>query len=254
MPTAPNSITVTSQSLISAAMQEIGALSPGEQPSLEDAAWVLQKLQRLIDRYNAKDQMVYSVDFVVFTLQPGPNPVTIGPGGTFDCAQRPVSIDSASLIMNNGSPTTQQVEVPMNMRDDAWWAQQTIKGLTSTLPTDLYYSANWPLGNLYFWPAPTAANQVRLETRLVLGQIATYNAKFSMPPAYWDAIIYPLAVSLCPSFERSASPELMQLAREAIKAVESNNITSPRMFSDAPSGGSGSRGKSDFNFLSGLCD
>lgn len=249
---AANSITVTSQSLITAAMQEIGALAPGEQPSTEDAAWVLQKMQRLIDRYNAKEAMIYSVDFLVFTLTAGPGPVTIGPGAQFDVAQRPVSIESATLIMNNGSPTTQQVEVPLNMRDDSWWAQQTIKGLSSTLPTDLYYSPNWPNGNLYFWPAPTAANQVRLETRLVVGQINTYNAQFSMPPAYWDLIINELAIDIAPSFERAVSPDLRENFKKAQKIVEGNNITSPRMFSDSPTQRGPGRGRPDFNFLNGL--
>lgn len=249
---AANSITVTSQSLISAAMQEIGALSPGEQPSTEDGAWVLQKLQRLIDRYNAKEAMIYSVDFQVFTLNPGPGPVTIGPGATFDVAQRPVSIESASLIMNNGSPSTEQVEFPLNMRDDAWWAQQNIKGLSSTLPTDLYYSPNWPNGQLYFWPAPTAANQVRLELRYVIGQIKTYNFQFSMPPAYWDLIICELAIDCAPSFEREVSAGLQANFKKAQKIVEGNNIKSPRIFSDAPSQRGTSRNRPDFNFLTGM--
>lgn len=247
-----NSITVTAQSLITAAMQEIGALAAGEQASTDDAAWVLQKLQRLLDRYNAQMAMVYSVDFVVFTLNPGPGPVTIGPGATFDVNQRPVSIESASLIMNTGAPTTNQVEILLNMRDDMWWSQQTIKGLSSTLPTDLYYSPNWPNGNLYFWPAPTATNQVRLEMRLVLGQITSYAARFSMPPAYWDLVINELAIQIAPSFEKPVSPDLRSNFMKAQKVVESVNIKSPRMGSDAPSTGRAGSGKPDFNFLSGL--
>lgn len=252
MPTTPNSITVTAQSLITAALQEIGALSPGEQVPTEDAAWVLQKLQRLIDRYNAREPMVYSVNFTVYTLPVNKQPVTIGPGADFDVNQRPVSIKSASLILNNGAPGPNDVEVPLNIRDDDWWAQQTIKGLRSTLPTDLYYNAGWPNGELNFWPVPTAVNQVRLETELVLAQIKTYNQQFSMPPAYWDAIVYPLAVGLCPSYERQASVDLLREEAKAIKAVEGNNISSPRLASDSPSQSSTSRSRPDFNFLTGL--
>lgn len=252
MPTAPNSITVTAQNLIIAAMQEIGALAPGEQPSIDDSAWVLQKLQRLIDRYNAKESMIYGVNFQSFTLPINVAPVTIGPGANFDVNQRPVRIKSASLILNDGTPGQNDVEVPLNIRDADWWAQQTIKGLQSTLPTDLYYNPNWPNGQLYFWPVANAVNQVRLEFEIILGQITAYNQQFSMPPAYWDAIIYPLAVSLCPSYERTASPELLKLEAQAIKAVEANNSTSPRMFSDSPSQSSTSRSRPDFSFLTGM--
>lgn len=250
MPTAPNSITVKALDLIKAAMQELGALAQGETPDQGDQAWVLQKLQRLIDRYNARLPMVYNVNFTLFTLNPPGTPLaptTIGPGGDFDVNQRPVSIPSIGLILA-GTPG---VELPLNPRDQDWWANNRIKGLTSTLPTDYYYSPDWPVGNIYFWPVPTAAHQVNVQTRQVLGEITSYAQTFSMPPAYWDLIVYELAISLAPSFEREPSATLLGLWKAAIKAVQVNNIQSPRLASDSPSQPAGG-GRPDFNFLDGL--
>lgn len=251
MPTAPNSITVKSLDIITAAMQEIGALAAGEAPSNDDQAWVLQKLQRLIDRYNAREMMIYNVNFTLFTLNPPANPLdptTIGPGGDFDTNQRPVTIESIGLIIDGGTPG---VELPLNRRDDDWWANNRIKGLTSTLPTDYYYSPNWPLGSIYFWPVPTASHQVRLQTRQVLGEFSAYDAAFTMPPAYWDLIVYELAISIGPGFQREASGNLIGLWKAANKAVQVNNISSPRLASDSPTQANGS-GRPDFNFLDGL--
>lgn len=248
---SPNSITVTALSIITAALQEIGALAAGEIPSNDDQAWTLQKLQRLIDRYNARQPLVFNVNFALFTLNPPSppdSPTTIGPGGNFDVNQRPVSIPSIGLILDGGTPG---VELPLNRRDDDWWANNRIKGLTSTLPTDYYYSPAWPLGQIYFWPVPTTSHQVRVESRLVLGEITSYAQQFSMPPAYWDLIVYELAISLGPSFKRPASQDLIGLWRAANKAVQGNNISSPRLVSDAPTQTSGS-GRPDFNFLDGL--
>lgn len=247
---APNSITVKSLDLIVAAMQEIGALPPGEQPSLEDAAWVLQKLQRLIDQYNARMTMIYNMNFTLFMLNPPATPdtpTTIGPGGDFDVNQRPVTIENIGLILA-GTPG---VELPLNRRDDDWWANNRIKGLTSTLPTDYYYSPDWPLGKIFFWPVPTASHQVRLETRAVLGEFTAYNTNYTMPPAYWNLTVYELAISIAPSFEREPSATLLGLFKVAQKAVQVNNISSPRLASDAPSQPNGS-GRPDFNFLDGL--
>jgi len=248
---APNSITVKALDIVNAAGQEIGALSGGESFSSDDQAWVLQKLQRLIDRYNAREPMVYNVNFTVFTLNPPADPLdptTIGPSGDFDVNQRPVSIESIGLILDSGTPG---VELPLNRRDDQWWANNRIKGLTSTLPTDYYYSPDWPLGRIYFWPVPTASHQVRLQSRLVLAETTAYDQDFSMPPAYWDLIVYELAISLAPSFEKQVSTALVALRQAAIKAVQANNITSPRLASDSPSQGTGG-GRPDFNFLDGL--
>lgn len=247
---APNSITVTALSIIVAAGQEIGALAPGETPSDDDQAWILQKLQRLVDQYNARRPMIYNVNFTLFTLNPPSNPLlptTIGPGGDFDVNQRPVEIESIGLVLA-GTPG---VELPLNRRDDDWWANNRIKALTSTLPTDYYYSPDWPLGQIFFWPVPTASHQVNVRTREVLGEYTSYSQAFTLPPAYWNLIVYELAISIGPSFEKEPTPTLLALWKAAIKAVQANNIQSPRLASDSPTQPTGS-GRPDFNFLDGL--
>ena len=162
-PVAPNSLTVTAYDLISAALTEIGVQGMDEQLADEDAAWTLRKLQRLIDRYNAREAMIYNVDFFRFTLPVNTQPVQIGPSNSepappFQINQRPVRLYSATLILAGTSP---EVEIPIYVRDDQWWAAQEVKNLPSTLPTDVYFSPGWPNGSLYFWPVPTQVNDVR---------------------------------------------------------------------------------------------
>lgn len=225
MPTSPNSITVTALQLISAGMQEIGALAAGEQPSLDDSAFVLQKLQRVIDTFNAKRAMVYANVFKQFTLLANHAPHTIGPGANFDCNQRPVEIPSIGLLLVNSNPA---VELSLTRRDKEWWANQRVKNQTSTVPTDYYYEPDWPNGSIYFWPIPTQVNNVLVQFWTVITELTAYATNFTMPPGYWDAIVYSLAVSLGPSFERPISPDLRLLLSEALRAVQSNNIKSPR--------------------------
>jgi hypothetical protein len=250
VPAGANSITVSAFDIIEAALMEIGVIAAGEPVSLADSAWVLQKLQRLVDRYNARLPMVYNVNFGRFTIPTNTQPITIGPNGAnFDVNQRPQSIESVSLILT--TPSNTQVELPLNKRDQDWWANNRVKTLKSNIPTDFYYSPDWPNGSLYLWPIPTAANDLRIQTRLILAQFTQYTDQFSMPPAYWDAIVYPLAISLCPSYERTASAELIQLSRESIKAIQVNNIASPRgVTGDAGMPGVGKHG--NFNYVSGM--
>lgn len=250
---AQNSITVSALDIITAALRELGTLSANEQPAAADAEWGLSKLQRLIDRYNARLPMVYNVNFTIFTMPAQSNPFTIGPGATFDVVQRPVSIPSIGLILN-GTPG---VEIPMNSRDDMWWANNRIKDLTSTFPTDYYYSPSWDIqadgsqwGQIYFWPEPTASFQIDVQMRQVLGEYASLTDSFSMPPGYWDLIVYELAISLAPSFGLQPNQILLAGQKAALKAVQGNNIASPRLMNDSPSTGGGSR--PDFSFLDGL--
>jgi hypothetical protein len=255
---SPNSITVSALDIITSAMTELGILAAGENAQPADAEWAFTKLQRLIDRYNARLAMIYNVGFTLFTLNPPATgsalSTSIGPGAEFDCNQRPVSIPSIGLIIG-GTPG---VEVPLNCRDDEWWANNRIKGLTSTLPTDYYYSPNWDVqeaggawGQIFFWPVPTASYQVNLCSRQVLTEFTSVTDDFTMPPAYWDLIVYELAISLAPSFSRQPDSVLLQGYKIALKAVQVNNISSPRLRSDSPSQTSGSS-RPDFSFLDGL--
>lgn len=233
---------------MNAAGQEIGALAAGEQFSTDDQAWVLQKLQRVIDTFNAKRTMVYANAFKTFTLVAGLTPHTIGPTGTFAINQRPVEIPTIGLVLVNTNPAT--VEIPLTPRDAAWWADQRVKNLTSTIPTDYYYEPDWPNGSIYFWPVPNQTNNVLLQLRTVLTELTIPSQSFTMPPAYWDAIIYTLAKAISPSFERQISPDLRELAMDAIRAVQSNNIKSPKADTgDAGMPGTGIRG--GFNYYSG---
>lgn len=252
---ASNSITVSALDVISDAMKELGVLAANEFPQASEAQWGLTKLQRIIDRYNARLPMIYNVNFTLFTLPAGNNPFFIGPGAPMDANQRPVSIPSIGLILA-GTPG---VEIPLTPRDDQWWANNRIKNLTSTIPTDYYYSPDWEIqtdgsawGKLYFWPEPTASHQISLESRQVLTEFQAITDDFTMPPGYWDLIVYELAISLAPSYGKTPDQILLAGRQAALKAVQVNNITSPRLASDSPSG-SGGGSRPDFNFLSGLC-
>jgi len=46
-----------------------------------------------------------------------------------------------------------------------------------------------------------------------------------MPPAYWDLIVYELAISLAPSFNKQPDQILLAGRQAALKAVQVNNIT-----------------------------
>ena len=250
----PNSQTVSALDIISAAFRELGVLDANENPSAADGQWGLQKLQRIIDRYNARLPMIYNVNFTTFTLPAGNNPFTIGPNATFDCVQRPVSIPSIGLVLDGGTPG---VEIPLNPRDQNWWANNRIKNLTSTLPTDYYYSPDWLVqedgsqwGQIFFWPEPTASHQIILQSRQVLAIYTAITDDFTLPPGYWDLIVYELAISLAPSFGKQPDQILLAGRKEALKAVQTNNISSPRLCSDVPSGKVG--GRPDFSFLTGL--
>lgn len=243
------SVSAKAVDLVTSAFLEVGIFSPEESIPAADAAYGLQKLQRLIDSFNAREELIYNVNFSLYTLQANHQPHTIGPGGDFNVPLRPVEIVAAALVLNNGGSHT---DIPLYLADDAWWANIAIKDLTSTLPTAVYYSSDTPLGQLFLWPIPTAVNQLRLETWVNLTQAVNLQTAITMPVGYWNAIITTLALQLCGPYRVSPPETVVADQKNAMQAIEGNNSESPRM--STQQAGMPSRSttyRPGFNFLTG---
>lgn len=226
----------TWQQLIFDALLEIGVYFPGEDLRAEDAQLCSRKLQRIIDYWAARRVFAYSTNFQLYSLTPNYAPHRIGPGltspdfATPNNAPRPQRIESASLVLNTSSPVVDSPQ--LNLRDAAWWAAQRVKGLSSNVPTDLYYEPDFPNGALNFWPVPNFAYQVRLELWSVIGQVPTnLTTTFSAPPAYESTLLYELAIDGCTAYQRPVPAELSAKLNAVRKALEGDNDGSPRVAS-----------------------
>lgn len=217
---------------IAGALNEINVLLPGRSPTARDGQWALFLLNELRDSWNAIREAVWAEVFSTFTLVPGLQPHTIGPSGaTFTLAERPVTIDGASLLINNVTPA---VKNPINLRDYQWWlanstANQTYANtITSSIVTDLYYEPAWPNGNLYMFPAPTTAYQIVLVSRTLYGVVVETD-NIDLPPGGQKAFRLTLVESLCSSFGRAVPGQVATDARKARAQFFGNNIIVPTL-------------------------
>lgn len=244
---------VTGMDVCVAAMQELGVLAASETPSGDDADFVLSKLNRLIDNWNARQENIYTSEFLTFTLIANTQPLTIGPSASspnFTVTQRPVSIDAANVILNNVSPS---VRVPLNVHNDPkWWMNVSVPGVETTLSSDLYYQPTWPLGRIYLWCEQTYPYDLELLCRLVLAE-AVFATNLVMPQGYWDAMVLTLAENIAAPFRRKIDPNLSMRAREARAQIQANNTVVPSISTidpGMPVRQSGSK-RSNFNYLNG---
>lgn len=219
--------------LCSDAMRELGLIAAGSVADGDDIAWVLSKLNRLLDSWNTDRATIYADVLSTWTLTPALQPHTIGPTGTFEVTQRPVALDGVTLIVSG-------IRYPLAGHDIDWWRQQNLQTLTSDIPTDFYYSADWPNGSLYLWPVPTSAVTIELQSRLVLSQLALTDT-LSVPPGYQDALTLTLAESIAPSFKVAIDPSLAQRGRMARATTFGANSVAVKLTTqdDGMPGGSG---------------
>jgi len=261
-PTGEVPVGYTDLDIITDALIETGAVAPGEAPEPEVGQWAFRRLNDLLDEWGCQRKYVYSTSFELFTLVPGLSPHTIGPaaGATFSVPVRPVRLESAALILNTGTGQGAQiVDLPINIRDATWWALNQVKAIETNVPTDVFYSPDWPNCSLFFWPVPNQQQQVRLQlwnqvyqADQITDPIGGLNtALFQLPPGYRAAVTSTLAEQLCPGLSKEPSPQLIEKARRQRVAVLGNNEKSPRIstqdFGMPKTGGKGGY----FNWASG---
>lgn len=248
-------MSVTPLQLIQDALTEIGAYSVGNAISAADAQFALTKLNNLLDQWNAEPLKIYAKTFTQANMITGLGtvPLKIGPtaGNWMVVSQRPEKILAANVILNNASPTN-FIRQPLNIRDAAWWAQQRTPQIQTSLPTDVYYNPSWPDGQLYIWPVPTVAYPLELELWGILtGFTSLTTPQFSMPPAYYNAVMYSLAIMLSGPFRATLSPSTIKAAQLAIATVENMNSTPPAMSTNDSGIPKAERNRSTFNYHTG---
>lgn len=239
---------MTVQDLITDALTELGIIPAGDVPSAEDSDLALTRFNRILDDWDAESAGVYGVTQTEYTLTPNLSPHTIGPTGTFGTSStpRPVAILGATVILVSSTPN---VSVELAIRDQVWWLKNSVKELTSTEPTDLYYDPAFPNGNLYFWPVPTVANMVSLMVKRQLIALDLTD-DFTFPPGYASALMLTLAESLAPAFKVSLDPQTARSAARARTRIFNNNDVIPRLETDVPSAPS-SGTRPSWNYLIG---
>lgn len=237
---------MTARDLVVRALQHLTIVGADASVTAEDATFVLSELNALLDEWNAERAAVYADAFTTYTLTASLSPHTIGPSGTFNVTQRPVEIVSAGLILTASDP---DVRIPIAIRDAQWWAGQSVKALSTSIPTDLYYEPAWPIGKLFFWPVPDTAYGVELHTRVVLASLALTDT-FSLPPGYQNALTRTLAEQIAPAFEKPISADLAQSAAKARARVWHNNRRTPRL-ATRDAGVPGDSGGRTYNYLIG---
>ena len=220
---------MTAQDLIRDALIMTGALAQGESAGPGDVQDAFRRLNRMVSGWKNQRLTCFVTEENVYPLVGSQQEYTIGPGGDFD-QFRPQFLSYCGLILTNVTPNV-EVKVPIVTVKD--WSYQSVKGLSSTLPTRVYYYTQFPssgadagLGKLIFWPKLTQANSIRLYCPKPITEFATLTTDYSLPPGYEDALEYNLAVRLIQAGMglREHLSDLVPMARESLAIMKRANI------------------------------
>lgn len=239
---------VSVQTVIVDSLVEIGVLAQGESLPADMGTFCLGRLNQLVDNWNAEREAVWAEEFHTFAFVASQQDYDLGPTGDWVLASRPVGLDGANVIITSTSPS---VRNPINIRDYQWWMNLSVRSVSTSFPTDVYYEPSWPDGVLHFWPVPSLTYDCELVVRVLLSQL-TLNGSLNMPPGYQNAIMLTLAEGLAGSYGRQVKPMTTKLAAEARVRIFNNNHLNLRLRTQDAGMPSQNRNRATFNYRTGL--
>lgn len=228
---------VTAGQLISLCLDTIGAVNIDETPTPGELSSGLMRLNMMIDAWSVDNLMLLGAIMEQFPLTAGTANYTIGPTGTF-ATSRPSAITTAFIRDGNNLDTGLDV-----VSLDEWNSYED-KDFSSARPTALYYDPGVTqqatfLGVLWLYPIPDASTPYTLfiGEEKPLTEFSNLDDIVTFQPAYYEALLYNLAVRIYRSFFKHSKPippDVVDLAREAKRVIERMNDNRVHMQSDFP--------------------
>lgn len=230
----------TYRELITRSLRLIGAVATTQAPAAHQTTQGLEVMLEVLDSWGASPQMTFSNSLTAFAFTPNVASYTVGPSATWNLTTRPVRIDSAWVRDNSRSPAT---DILMQELSASAYGDIASKTTTSTTPLYFNYDPSMPYGTITVWPVPTSASySMVLLTQDNLDQTMTLDTTVSLPPAYKQALVYNLAVCLCPEYGIEPPTSVIVMALAGKHTVTNNNFESEEMeFDSGLSGASNGR-------------
>ncbi len=186
----------------------------------------IQSLNRMLDQWGVEDLMLYQVKREAFQLNANQNPYTIGLGGTWNTI-RPIRIIDAYLTLNNGSIP---VDYPMQVLNYDDYNAIRLKTLSTNFPGYIYYQPSFPIGEVYIYPlyAPNDPSTqgpalITLTSWTPLPLITDPTCYIELPPGYWAALVYNLAVALAMEYQFDLRPDVIAMGQNALRIIKRMN-------------------------------
>lgn len=213
---------MTANDIIVDALSEIQVIEAGEIPSAADASFAYNRLNFMIEAFQAERLLIFSIIRInLGNLTVGQQTYTLGPGGFFN-QLRPVRIERYGIISLNN--IAQPLELPLEELTVDQWADIPVKNIQSSLPQKVWDDQGYPLRTLSYWCIPSATVQTTIYPWVQLNSFPDLVTDVIFPPAYYECLLYNLALRLANPFGGNVPPLLSQMAAESKARVKSINV------------------------------
>jgi hypothetical protein len=209
--------------IITRAYRLLSVIDAIDSPEPEMAIEGLAVLNEIIEDLGLQPATMGAVGRSVYPLTAGVSGYTIGVGGSFNTT-RPLKIESFSIVPNRNA--TPYFEIPMGLPlKPSEWARVSIKTLTGTFPTEIYYdygSVNG-LARIEVWPVPLLSTvDLVLYVKVSTSAFADLTTLYTFPPGFKKFFRYRLARELAPNHRIPISDlaDVIRIGDETLAHIE----------------------------------
>ena len=218
-------MTLTVQELLIESMGLINTIAIDETPTSSELNAALRSANVMLDGWSAQKLMLRSGTDVSFSLTAGQASYTIGASG---CN---ITTPNKIISILGGYVTDSNVDYPLEPQTESFYDSLEDKNISQSRPIYVAYDAGdaqqtSQKGTLYFYYIPDKAYTVKLETTTYLTEFVNLSDTARFEPAYYEAIIYNLALRLFRKFHDNKVPipqDLVAIAHTSKNTIMSMN-------------------------------
>jgi len=203
--------------LARSSLNVLNILFDGEDPDANTGKMCRLHFNLMLDSLAADKLAIYTERNDIFTLVPGTATYTVGPTGAW-VMPRPVEITAAQTRYT--SINEQPLDIVSN---DTYNAIRT-KGITNSVQYVMGFLPSYPNASVSFYPTPSAANPVRITSKVQFDSVTSMTQIIEMPPGYLEMFIYNLAFRISTGQNKPMSQSAQDLAASSLALIKSNNL------------------------------
>ncbi len=224
-PAEPGTIPVDNYgALITNALVDAGIVGIEEaiEPSILNRAFT--QCNWILAQWARKRWLTYRIqDYSVIAT--GNQTYSVGLNGDININPRPDRLEYAFLrFLNSAQPPQFPVDIPLGIiQSHEDYSRITVKTI-GTLPWQIFYDPEWPVGKLFPWPVPQASlYEIHVGFKVVLPRATGVANPINFPPEYEVALNWSLARRLRASYQMPADETINALARDALNTLRLAN-------------------------------
>ena len=209
--------TNTALDIIKRAMRLAGVYSIGEEPSADETASGLMALNGMIGTWANEALLIYAHTRDTIPLVAATGLYTLGETGTIVTTRPMEALDMSYVVYQN-------ISYPCPLMTIEQYNSIPFKGQTAQFPWTLWYEDTFPNGSLTVYPTPNEASTLIFTSKKQLAGFSSLTDAASLPPGYFDALCFNMAVYWCPEFDgASIPPQVMQQAINTKRLIKRTN-------------------------------